>query len=44
MMRKSKKVKKTKLKIESSVTIRQEIDYKNVFNPIYMQMMDEGLV
>lgn len=32
------------VEIESSVTIIQEVDYKDTFNPIYMQMTDEGLV
>ena len=41
----SKKLKEKKIvKIESSVTIKQKIDYKNTFNPIYMEMTDEGLV
>lgn len=40
-IRKSKKVKKTKLKIEFSAPKMQDGDCKH---PVYMQLMDEGLV
>ena len=39
-----KDMREKKVEIESSVAIRQYRDYKSVSNPIYMQMIDEGLV
>ena len=45
MKRKPKKVKEKKfVKIELSVPVRQDEDCKDIFNPVYMQMTDEGLV
>lgn len=35
---------KNLVEIESSTTVKQDRDYKGTFNPIYRQMMDEGLV
>lgn len=44
-MEKPKKMEeKTCVEIESSIPIRQDKEYKDTFNPIYRQMMDEGLV
>lgn len=44
--KKSKEILRGKkfVEIESSVTIRQDREYKDTFNPIYRQMMDEGIV
>lgn len=44
--KKSKKniERKKSVEIESSITIRQDGEYKDMFNPIYRQMMDEGIV
>lgn len=40
-----KKIMKEKsVEIESSVTIKQDGEYKGSFNPIYRKMMDLGLV
>jgi len=43
-MGKPKKTEKTSVEIESSITIRQDKEYRGTFNPIYRQMMDECLV
>lgn len=49
MTNKPKKIKKINdreksVEIESSISIRQDGEYKGTFNPIYRKMMDEGLV
>jgi hypothetical protein len=43
---KSKKIleEKKSVEIEFSVSIKQDREYKGTFNPIYMKMIDEGLV